>query len=116
MEIKQWEYERELAEKIAVELLDDGMMQGKTEGTIKNKIKPFTDPTITLSHGRQIGIQTAMSCGLAIEEIPLDSDLWKLVYEIYIRSDWLVTRKALKLYESKNSHIEIPIPSEYTQG
>ena len=102
-----------LAETIAIEHLQSGMLSGKTELEIRDLILPFTDPEETLEHGRPIGIETARKSGLAVEEIKLDSKLWEYVSELHLRSDWYVTNMALKIFETKHTSLEIQIPDAY---
>lgn len=68
------------------------MLAKKSEQAIKKSIKCFTDPDITLSHGRALSIDQIKDCGLNIEEIDLSSDLWSSVRDLYTRSTFVVDR------------------------
>lgn len=95
----------ELSEEIAVRSLANGMLKGEDEETIRERIKPFTDPTIMKSHGRGITADTARECGLEVEMIDLSSDLWKTVRSLYLRSNHVVDNPATtvrKLLETVN--------------
>lgn len=88
--IEQLRAATKLSEDIAVNSLQKGMMAGKTEEEIKVAIKPFTNPELTMSHGRGINFDKAKECGLNIELIPLDSELWQVVWGLYERSKYVV--------------------------
>jgi hypothetical protein len=68
---------------------------------IWQKIRPFIDPALSLGHGRWIGVEAAQQCGLVVGEIPLDSDTWRLVWELYVRAAWCVVNQASKLAQTQ---------------
>jgi hypothetical protein len=74
-----------LANDISVKLLKASMMSTKTEERIKRSIKMFLSQEVTQSHGRMIGPTAATRCGLNIGLIDIHSDLWKTVWELYVR-------------------------------
>ena len=76
-------------------------MNKKNEKDIREDIKIFLSPEMTKSHGRPIWIDDGLKCGLNIEEIELHSKLWKIIYELYIRTDLFVSTTAAKCIESK---------------
>ena len=80
-----------LSEKISIKLLKSGMMSKLTEKTIKGKITDFLIHKRTASHGRMITMKEAQKCGLNINEIKLRSDLWNLIWELFVRADWAVS-------------------------
>jgi len=43
-------------------------------------------------------------CGLIIESIDINSDLWCDIWELYIRSNYLLNRDCAKLIESKDDN------------
>lgn len=98
--IKALEAATELSRSIAVSSLQQGMLKGKSDDDIKGLIKQFTEPELTLAHGRGIGIKHAQDCGLNVEEIPLDSELWKVIWGLYIRSKYLVETTCAKLIDT----------------
>jgi S-adenosylmethionine hydrolase len=68
------------------------MMKGKSVATIKKKIKIFLEPEAgTLAHGRPIYGPEAADCDLEIEPIDVKSDIWKHIYELYVRTDRFVS-------------------------
>jgi len=89
-----------LSEMISVKLLRSGMMAGASEATVKKKIMDFLIHKKTAAHGRMITLNEARACGLKIEEIELQSDLWNWVWEIFVRGDWAVSTGAKKILES----------------
>lgn len=89
-----------LSEDIAVNSLQKGMLVGKSEAEIKDAIKPFTDPELTMSHGRGINYDKARQCGLNIELIDLDSELWQVVWGLYERSKYVVNSGVNKMIET----------------
>jgi len=94
-----------LAESIAVSSLKRGMMKKKSVAAIRARIKCFTDPDITLSHGRALSIEHLGDCRLNIEEIDLDTKLWKAARALYTRSTFVVDRgeAGRKLLETVDS-------------
>jgi len=103
-DIEEFKRAMELSESIAVKNLKKGMMKRYSEKTIKIKIKPFLTPLKTKSHGRPIFIDEAKKCGLTIESIDINSELWCDIWELYIRSNYLMNIDCAKLIESKNDN------------
>lgn len=94
-----------LSESIAISSLKRGMLKSLNEDEIKTRIKCFTDPDITLSHGRALSIEHLGDCGLNIEEINLRSELWRNARDLYTRSTFVVDRgeSGRKLLETLDS-------------
>lgn len=82
--------ETKLCEHIAVKSLKQGMMRKLTEQDIKKRIKQFTDPRVTMSHGRALNIDMLENSGLEIENMALSDPLWKDVWGLYMRSTYFV--------------------------
>ncbi len=101
-EIKELRAAQSLAEDIAIRTLASGMMRDFPEEEIKNRIKIFLTPERTKTHGRPIYWEEAKECGLQIEPKNVKDNFWELVYELYIRTNNLVSNKASKCIESKN--------------
>ena len=80
----------ELSKKIAISSLEKGMMSGKNKADIEEKIKPFIDPNFTKSHGRGITSEQAKECDLNVVEIDPNTELWKAVWGLYLRSKYVV--------------------------
>lgn len=79
-----------LAEDIAVGALQCGMMKGKSEAEVKASIEDFTDPDKTMSHGRGIDAEQAKACGLNVELVGLETELWSAIHALYVRSKYVV--------------------------
>lgn len=105
-QIKWLETAQRLSEDIAVKALSQCMMEGAAEDVIRKCIKPFTDPKITGAHGRMIGLNGAASCKLNVQEIPLQSELWKALWELYVRADWRTRNRSPKMIETKDLSFE----------
>lgn len=103
--IEQLRSATKLAEHIAVSCLKKGMMKSWAEKTIKEKIKCFTDPDVTLSHGRALNLDHLEDLGLEIVEIPLSCELWRTIRDLYVRSSFVVdsAESGRKLLETIDS-------------
>ncbi|MEW6185278.1 MAG: hypothetical protein AB1585_06000 [Thermodesulfobacteriota bacterium] len=101
-EIKEFRAAQSLAEDIAIRTLASGMMNGFSNDEIINKIKIFLTPERTKTHGRPIYREEAEQCGLQIESKDVKNRFWELIYELYIRTNNLVSTKSSKCIESKN--------------
>lgn len=107
-DVKSLRASQKLSESIAITALRTGMMKGKSELEIRRCIKSFIDPEVTSSHGRRIGTETASKCGLQVGKIELDTNLWKNLWELYVRTDYLVTAKCSKVAETKDHSFHAP--------
>lgn len=96
----------QLAKDIAVKLLNRKMFRDKKikeEDVEKN----FVDDSKTFSHGRLINWNTAKNTlGLTIEHIDKFDLLWKLIWEIYVRTTAAINQhRFAKLIEDKKHSI-----------
>lgn len=98
--IEQLKSAQALSESISVKLLKSGMMSRLTEETIREKISPFLVQEETKSHGRMITMGEAKKHGLRIKEIPLRSELWNWLWELFVRANWSVTMHSRKVLET----------------
>ncbi|AFD00264.1 Periplasmic serine proteases (ClpP class) [Methanocella conradii HZ254] len=113
-EIRELECAVSLSKSISAKTLASGMMKGQSENDIYEKIKIFLSPEHTKTHGRPIYRDEAKSCGLNIEYKDIKDSSWKLIYELYIRTNNFVSTKAQKCIESKNhSYIVLPQPQRF---
>jgi ATP-dependent protease ClpP protease subunit len=102
---------QQLAESIAVKALETGMMKGKKQKIIRQKIKPFFNPRYTKVHGRALYHDTATKCGLDVRPFPIRSDTWKTVWELYVRLNYAVSgARGAKIIESAQDHYVVPTP------
>jgi len=93
-----------LSNNIAVKALQSGMMKGMDEDAIKEKIALFLTPEKVKVHERPIYSAEAAGCGLTIETLDVkdENKIWKLIYELYIRTENYVSTRAMKCIESKD--------------
>lgn len=96
---------QKLSESIAIKSLKSGCFGKLSEAAIRAKIRPFLEPRHTISHGRPIYPDFAKQCGLNIDVIDAQSDLWKSIWSLYIRINHLVSSTtAAKVIESQTTH------------
>lgn len=101
-EINLFRTQVKLSKFIAIKVLGSGMMAGKKSTEIEDAIKVFLDPDAgTHAHGRPIYSSEAKRCGLNIDNLSVGSSLWRIIYQLYARSEKYVTTQALKAIESK---------------
>jgi len=89
-----------LSADISVRLLSSGMMRGQTAEDIRKKIDVFLTQALTSSHGRMLSHEEAQKCGLSIKLIDLHSDVWHIMWQLYVRSNWAVTYRNQKVIET----------------
>lgn len=112
-EIKECKAALSLSEDIAIQTLASGMMKKLSKNKIKKRIKIFLTPERTKTHGRPIYRDEARRCGLNIDSRDVNSKVWEIIYELYIRTDNFVSGKSSKTIESKdNSFFAVPPKGE----
>ncbi len=109
-EIKEFEDAISLSEDISVGALKSGMMSSSSVATIKRKIKTFLTPEETKAHGRLIEREKAESCGLAIEKVNIDDEMWSLAFEFYTRLSNYVSTRVSKCIENKEHSYTTQMP------
>ncbi|MBW2167097.1 MAG: ATP-dependent Clp protease proteolytic subunit [Deltaproteobacteria bacterium] len=92
----------ELSEDIAIGALKAGMMSKFTIDNIRKKVKMFLTPEQTKTHGRPIFYDEANKCGLTVDLMKTNGNIWATVYELYIRANNFVNTRASKLIETKD--------------
>lgn len=92
---------QKFSEDYAVKVLKSDMMKGKSEKEIKKCIVKFLKPDMTKTHSRPIYRDVAKDCNLDIIDIEKDKKLWDLIYELYIRTDTVVSTDVAKCIETK---------------
>jgi hypothetical protein len=116
-EIEELKSALSLSEDIAVQTLATGMMKRTSKARIKKKIKVFVTPEETKTHGRPIYREEARRCGIAVTFCDVKSATWKLVYELYIRTNMFVSKRACKCIESRDiSFSALPPAAKRKQG
>ena len=97
---------QELSEDIALSSVKLKMLAGMDDDQIRERLRPFTDPDETKDHGRSIGWEMAQECGLEVHKIELNDDLWRVIWALYTRCNYVVNNAATpvgKLVESVNA-------------
>src|SRR5207248_2157232 len=108
---------QQLSESIAVRVLGTGSMLGKQQSAIRGKIGPFLNPTYTKVHGRPIYHDVVKKCRLPVKLFTLNSDVWKIVWELYVRLNNAVQGvRGSKIVESKDDHYVSPVPPFPSDG
>jgi len=92
----------ELSVDISIRHLKSGMMTGLAEEDIKTNIEPFLTPEFTKTHGRPIFRDEARNCSLEIEDDDIRDDRWRVVHELYVRTNHFVSTQVAKCFESKD--------------
>ena len=92
-----------LSANVAVQTLKSGMMRNDDEDSISEKIKEFLDPTRTGVHGRPIYPDAAKECGLNISMQDLRSELWRNIWELYVRLNHVTSKMFGKIVESEQN-------------
>ena len=95
--------QQELSKSIAIKLLKDGVLNGRSASAIEKRIRPFLDPDYSKVHGRPIYHDTAKQCGLNIDLYDLKDQRWGRIWELYVRLKHVVTdnrRPTAKVIES----------------
>ena len=85
------------------------MMSKLSENEIKNRIKPFLSPLKTKSHGRPIFFDEAKKCGLKVDVIDIESNLWQLLWKLYLRTDYVLRKDCAKIIESRNHQFNVGV-------
>jgi len=112
-DIRSIKSDQALSESIAIKSLKSGMLSSLSDKQIKTKIKPFLDPAYTKSHGRPIYHNTAKECGLTVQLFDTTSNLWKSVWQLYMRLNYVVTNLGTtKIIESSEDSYLAQIPPD----
>jgi hypothetical protein len=91
---------QDLSENIAVNLLKRGMLKALGPAQIKQRIKPLTDPKRTTDHGRPVFHDEASRCGLKIKVYDNKNKVWQIVWELYVRLNFITSTSVTKVIES----------------
>jgi hypothetical protein len=102
-----------LAEDISIRALKTGMMRRLARTRIKQQIRIFLTPEITKTHGRPIYRDEAASCGISVDSVEVNTELWRLIYELYLRTDNYVSTEVAKCIEAENFSFYAAVRKEY---
>jgi hypothetical protein len=100
---------QELSKSIAVKCLQSSVFANRRAKQIENRIKPFLDPKYTKVHGRGIYHDLAKKCGLNVELHDTMSEVWRIVWKLYVRLNYVVTHSAAKVIESSDDYWIAPL-------
>ncbi len=103
--IEQLRSHQVLSEDISVRLLKSGMMRRLAATTIRQRIGPFLVQKQKSAHGRMINYDEAKACGFKLELVELKSPEWQLIWELYVRSDWVMKALYAASIETATSSI-----------
>lgn len=100
-----------MSKDISIRALKSGMLSKCSEDEIEEKIKVFLTPAEgTKTHGRAIFRNQAINCELDIEELDTNSELWRLIYELYIRTNNFVSTETAKCIENSDIQFIASVP------
>lgn len=103
---KAVEHSRTLAEKWLAKYMFKGGNNKKAKGIAKY----FARDKGLLSHAKVITWKEAKEKGLNIDYLPREDNLWKLIWELYIRSElFLRETKQVKLFECNKCSLAIKV-------
>ena len=86
------------------------MLKGKNEEEIEEIIEKFIKIGEELSHGRVIRAQKVVDYGLDVEIIDKNSEVWNLIWELYMRGENYVQGKRFaKYFVSRNGGINVQV-------
>jgi hypothetical protein len=97
---------QKLSTEISLRLLGSLMMKNVPMKRIKKRIGVFISQERTRSHGRMINHDEAKKCGLNVEVVDLQSDVWHCVWELYVRSNYAVTERCGRVMESEETGLQ----------
>lgn len=100
---------QKLTENIAVKLLKSGTLKQMTMAQIRAKIKILTDPLQSIDHGRPIFHDAVKKCGLSLDVYENINPLWQLIWELYIRLNYLTNTSFSKIIESMDDTYTLPV-------
>jgi serine dehydrogenase proteinase len=104
---------QDLSKSIAISVLKTGVMKGKSDRQIAAKIEPFLLPEFTKVHGRPIYADVVQKCGLNVTMYEMDSPIWRDIWELYVRCNYMVSTystRTVKVVETATEHFHVPNP------
>jgi hypothetical protein len=90
----------QLSDDIAIKALASDMLMGMPEEEIKAKIRLFLEPSTKKVHGRAIHRDEAVACGLKVEFWEMDEIRWRILCELYTRTQQFMGSRASKCMET----------------
>lgn len=94
-------YALEQSKSLAKKLLQDGMMNGKSEADIDNTVRLLSSREVYFSHGSVIDYKEAEGLGLSVEYLHPDGGLWRRLWFLFCMYDHDCRRdRYLKIFEN----------------
>lgn len=109
-DINELESQVRLSEEIAVQALQESMMEDKDSDEIRECIEIFLNPDEMKVHGRPIYTGAMERCGLNVDIQDVNNDLWETITELHVRLNQFVSDQASKCIESSGDSYVIPAP------
>ncbi len=99
---------RNLSRTVAQQCLEQHMLKGKSKNEVAEVVENFLQEGEQSAHGRAIRAQKAKEYGLAIEQADSDGDLWKAIWEMYLRcTDYVQRQQVAKYWLSRNGGVNV---------
>lgn len=89
---------RKATEKLAFDFLKGRMLTGKTDEEIGTTVAGFVTAGDEGTHGSPIFYERARQIGLKIEYVDKESEVWKIVREVFVRLENYVGSKGIAKY------------------
>jgi hypothetical protein len=81
------------------------MLREKNDAEIDECVQLFTEWDKTFTHGRPIFPDVLTNSGLDIRILDSRSDLWDVVFELYVRTDYYVSTVVAKSVEASHTSL-----------
>ena len=100
--------------EVAEQWLKKYMLRGYPEEAIKKVVEDLGSTKVYKTHGKMISAVQAKSMGLNVTLIDKEDTLWKLIWELYYRSEIELEEKpsVVKLFETANSSVNITVAQQ----
>jgi hypothetical protein len=101
---------RKLSETLASEYLARYQLKGRTATEIEAVVKKFLEEGEQGTHGRPIRAEKAKEYGLNVEVPDKEGELWKAIWELYMRCEHYVrTRQLAKYFVTSRGGINVQV-------
>ena len=100
LEIEELRSAIQLSDDIAIKALSSDMLASTPEEEIKSRIRLFLEPSTKKVHGRAIHRDEAAACGLRVDFWEVAEPRWRILYELYTRTQQFMGRRASKCMET----------------
>lgn len=105
------EYALKQTKALALKLLSDGMMAGKSQQDVQDTVEKLSGRNTFFSHGSVINHTEAVNLGLNVEYLAPDTELWQKIWLLYCMYDHDCRRdRYLKVFEGPYVSSSIAAP------